>query len=263
MKVLIVYAHMEPQSFNAAMLATAKDAVTSKGGEVMVSDLYAMNFNPVPSAADFKDCDRSQPLDYYAEQKRAYEAGTLADDIQAEIDKIRWCDFLILQFPLYWFSVPAILKGWIDRVFVPGFAFGGGAWYDRGGLAGKRAMLATTMAAYPQMMAADGINGLLDVNLWPLQNGVLAFSGFDVLQPFIANAIPYGDDIKRQELLTAYADRLRGSEHDEPMQFHQRADFDRNWAMKPGVEPRTVGHYFSKVSQESLGGLRSGPSKAD
>jgi NAD(P)H dehydrogenase (quinone) len=116
--VLIVFAHPEPRSFNGALLGVARQAFAAQGAEVQVSDLHAMGFNPVPSA----------------------------DDIKAEIAKITWCDLMIPQFPLYWFSVPAIRKGWVDQVVVPGFAFGGGAWYERGGLVGKRAMITTTNA---------------------------------------------------------------------------------------------------------------------
>ena len=256
MKVLIVYAHMEPRSFNASLLERAKKTLERKGAEVRVSDLYAMGFNPIPGAADFKDHEAGTALDYYAEQKRAYEAGTLADDIVAEIENLDWCDILILQFPLYWFSMPAILKGWVDRVLVPGFAYGGGAWYDKGGLKGKRGMVVTTMAAFQEMMAPDGINGLVDVNLWPIQNGILAFCGFDVLPPFMANAVPYVDDAARGEILSAYEARLMEVDTQEPLSFHRRDDFDRTWKLKPSIEPRTVGHYFASLPSQLLQKLR-------
>jgi NAD(P)H dehydrogenase (quinone) len=254
--VLIVYAHPEPRSFNGSMLGVATQALVAKGHTVRISDLYAMHFDPVVRASDFKDFDPMERLDYFAEQKRAYAAATLADDIAAEIEKVAWCDLMILQFPLYWFSVPAILKGWIDRVFVPGFAFGGGAWYERGGLVGKRAMLAMTMAAYPEMMAPDGINGLLDVNLWPIQNGVLAFCGFDVLAPFVASAVPYADTSARTAMLADYGERVSGLQGETPLVFHRREEFDRRWKMKPGVEPRTVGHHFAHAHHDVLQRLR-------
>ena len=71
-------------------------------------------------------------------------------------------------------------------------------------------MLAITMAAYPEMMAPDGLNGLLDVNLWPIQNGVLAFCGFDVLAPFVADSVPYSDDSARAGIIADYGRRLAG-----------------------------------------------------
>lgn len=246
-KVLIVYAHPEPQSFNAALRGVAERTFAALGDEVRVSDLYAMGFDPVARASDFKAPQAPDRLDYFAEQKHAWKSGSLADDIQAEIDKVAWCDLLLLQFPLYWFSVPAILKGWIDRVFVPGFAFGSGKWYERGGLTGKRAMLSATMAAYPEMMGADGLNGLLEVNLWPLQNGALAFCGFEVLAPFVAHGVPYSQAEDREAILAAFEARLRGLADEAPLPFHRREEFDRRWRMNPDVEPRTVGHYFGRA----------------
>jgi NAD(P)H dehydrogenase (quinone) len=251
-KVLIVFAHPEPRSFNGALLRAAQETLTAAGDEVRVSDLYAMGFDPVARGTDFKTYDPAQPLDYFGEQKRAWPAQTLADDIMAEIEKLAWCDLLILQFPLYWFSVPAMLKGWFDRVLVPGFAFGSGKWYERGGLVGKRAMLSLTMAAYPEMMAPDGLNGLLEVNLWPIQNGALAFCGFEVLAPFVANAVPYSDEETRGAILERYVERLKGLHAETPVAFHRREEFDKRWRMNPEVEPRTVGHHFARVPPEVL-----------
>lgn len=236
------------------MLQTAERSFGAQGHEVRVSDLYAMDFDPVVRPSDFKDFDPAGRFDYFAEQKRAYAEGTLADDVAAEIEKIAWCDLMIWQFPVYWFSVPAILKGWIDRVFVPGFAYGAGKWYERGGLAGKRAMLSMTMSAYPEMVAPDGLNGWMAVNLWPIQNGVLAFCGFDVLAPFVANSVPHLDDDGRAALLARYEQRLRGLHDEAPLKFHRREEFDRQWKMKLEVEPRTVGHYFARGSHKVQGG---------
>jgi NAD(P)H dehydrogenase (quinone) len=252
MKVFVVYAHPERRSFNGALLEAAEFTLGSAGHEVRVSDLYAMGFDPVARATDFKTRLHADRLDYFAEQRHAYSNGTLSDDIGAEIEKVRWCDMLILQFPLYWFSLPAILKGWVDRVFVPGFAFGAGKWYERGGLAGKRAMLTLSMSSYPEMMAADGLNGLLDVHLWPIQNGVLAFCGFDVLEPFVAHSVPHVDDAARSVMLEEYRQRLRSLGEESAVSYHRRAEFDQRFRMRPEVEPRTVGHYFGRLPADSV-----------
>ena len=120
MKILIAHAHSEQQSFNTALRGQAVKIPTEAGHEIQVSDLYAMHRNPVASKADFTQ--PSQP-DYYVyalEQRKSVEAGTLADDIRAEIEKVQWCDLLILNFPIFWFSAPAILKGWIDLLWFHG-----------------------------------------------------------------------------------------------------------------------------------------------
>ena len=70
-----------------------------------------MNFNPVASKADFQARRFPERLQYDREQKFAVENDALAADISAELEWLTWCDHLVLQFPLYWFSMPAIMKG--------------------------------------------------------------------------------------------------------------------------------------------------------
>eukprot|EP01034_Spumella_vulgaris_P015677 gene15677-20033_t len=133
MKVLIVYAHSQPTSFNGALLRKAVETLEAEGHEVQVSDLYAMGFNPVASEADFKARRFEGHLQYDREQKAAVAAGSFSDEIAAEIDKVQWCDLLILQFPLWWYSVPAIMKGWFDRVFANGLMYGQFGRFNKGG----------------------------------------------------------------------------------------------------------------------------------
>lgn len=243
MKVLIVFAHHEPKSFGAALLKRSVDTLVARGHEVQVSDLHAMNFNPVATAADFTQRRFPDALQYDREQKFASEHHAYLPDIQAEIDKLVWCDFLIFQFPLWWFSVPAILKGWIDRVFVNGVVYGNGRRMDKGGLAGRRAMLTVSTGCYPEMVAPDGVLGDLHANLWHLQSGTLAYAGFKVLPPFMAWSIHYTTHEQRTAYLDAYAERLKVLEQTEPMFFHPMADFGSDWRLKPDVVPRTVGQH--------------------
>ena len=118
MNVLIVHAHPEPKSFCAALKDTAVEVLSSIGHEVFVSDLYQMNFNPVASAQDFLARENPDYLSYALEQRRGLDAGNLKSDIQEEISKVKNADLIIFTFPIFWMSVPAIMKGWIDRVFV-------------------------------------------------------------------------------------------------------------------------------------------------
>lgn len=170
MKVFIVFAHPEPKSFGAALLARSVETLEAQGHEVRVSNLYAMDFNPVASGSDFTQRRFPDQLQYDREQKFAQQHQAFAPDIQAEIDKLLWCDFRPAVPALV--SVPAILKGWLDRVLANGVAYGQGRRLDTGGLRGRKAMLCTTTGCYPEMMAADGMLGGLIV-LWPLQFGVL------------------------------------------------------------------------------------------
>lgn len=241
MKVLIVYAHHEPASFNAAILRQKVATLTAAGHDVVVSDLHAMGFNPVASADDFTVRRFPDALQYDREQKYAHAHDGFAPDIQAEIDKVLWCDMLILQFPLWWWSVPAILKGWIDRVLVNGVAYGKGMRMDAGGLRGRKAMLSLTTGCYPDMVAEDGLLGGLEVSLWHLHSGTLAYSGFEVLPPLVSWSIHYTDDDARHAYLQECERRMRDIERTPPLFFHPLADFGPDWRLRAEIEPRAVG----------------------
>lgn len=108
-----------------------------------VSDLYAMGWNPVVDAADYAH-DPAERFLVAAAAKKAHGAGALSADIRAEQEKLDRADALVVQFPLWWFGMPAILKGWFDRVFVQGYAYGLSApdgrplGYGEGFLSGRR-----------------------------------------------------------------------------------------------------------------------------
>src|SRR5260221_9102424 len=137
------------------MTRAATEALAGAGHEVVVSALYAMRFDPVSDRRNFVT---TQDPDYYrqqAEEAHAAQHDGFAPDIQAEMDKLFWCDALILQFPLWWFGLPAILKGWVDRVFAVGRAYGGGRWFDRGVFVGKRAMCSVTAGGAATMFSEN------------------------------------------------------------------------------------------------------------
>lgn len=242
MKVMIVYAHSQKESFNSALLRTALTTLRAEDHEIQISDLYAMAFNPVASEKDFTRRRFAGHMQYDLEQKHAVAQRCFSDDIQREIDKVLWCDLLILQFPLWWFSVPAIMKGWFDRIFANGLMYGQLGRFNHGGLEGRPAMVSTTTGCYPEMVAPRGIMGHLDAILWHLQYGTLAYVGFEVLQPFVTWSARYTTREDREQHLLEYAHRLRHLET-VPAQFvHPVEDFGRDWRLKPGVAPRTFGH---------------------
>lgn len=137
-----------------------------------------------------------------------------------------WSGLLILSFPMYWFSVPAILKGWIDRVLLSGPTYGGKRFYDRGGLAGRKGLLAFTLGARPHMFGARAIHGELDDMLRPLLRGTLYYVGMDVLPPFAAYHVPYISDEARARILDDYRASLRDLDKLQPLRFPRLEDFD-------------------------------------
>ncbi|MBS0318553.1 MAG: NAD(P)H-dependent oxidoreductase [Proteobacteria bacterium] len=230
MNVFIVHAHPEPRSFCSSMCSVATEHLRGLGHEVRVSDLYATNFNPVASATDFGQRKNPDYLVYALEQRHGHETGSLAPDIRAEIGKLLWCDMLVLNFPIFWFSTPAMLKGWIDRVLVSGLVYGGKRFYDRGGLTGKRVMVSITIGGQPHMFAPDGIHGSLDDMLRHLLRGTLAYTGMTVLPPFVAWHVPYVSAEMRGQVLQSYRQRLEKLDALEPLTFPRLDDYDSTLA---------------------------------
>ncbi len=226
MNVLIVHAHPEPQSFTAALRDQAVETFRAQGHEVMVSDLYAMGWNPVASAADFAGRENPEYLVYALEQRLGVKNGSIAGDIQQELDKLLWADLLVLNFPIFWFSAPAMLKGWIDRVLVSGVCYGGKRFYDQGGLAGKRALVTVTLGGREHMFGEGAIHGPLEDMLRPILRGTLAYVGYDVLAPFVAWHVPYISDEARKGFLEDYRVRLERLSDDLPMEFPKLGQFD-------------------------------------
>lgn len=208
MKILLVHAHYETASFTAALRDAAIAELTTQGHDVEVSDLYAMNFDPVAKSSDFSSPHRPDYTVYSLEQRHGYETGTLASDIMQEVEKLKRCELLVLNFPVFWFSMPAIMKGWIDRVFLSGVSFGGKRFYDRGGLRGKRALVTATIGSREHMFGPDAVHGNLEAMFSHLLRGTLGYVGFDVFEPFIAWHVPYISDENRRALLDDYREVL-------------------------------------------------------
>ncbi|MCE4061836.1 NAD(P)H-dependent oxidoreductase [Pandoraea sputorum] len=193
MNVLIVYAHPQPRSLNGALRDFAVQHLEAAGHHVQVSDLYAMQWKTTIDEHDAPQRDPAEPFHASLDSKQAFLDGTQRADIAREQEKLRWADTVIFQFPLWWFSMPAIMKGWFDRVYAYGFAYGVGEhsnthWGDRygeGSLSGKRAMLVVTTGGWDSHYSARGINGPIDDVLFPIQHGMLFYPGFDVLPPFV------------------------------------------------------------------------------
>jgi len=225
MKYLIVYAHPDPRSLNGSLKDRAVQALREDGHEVRVSDLCAMRFKAVADADDFPARDSSERLVYHRAQGEAYAAGAQSDDVREEQEKLLWADVVVLQFPLWWFSVPAIMKGWIDRVFGHGFVIGvprpEGGWsrYGEGRLAGRRAMLAVTTGGREEQFSSRGINGEIRELLFHLNHGVFHYTGMTVLEPFIAYKTVRLPADAFDELAAQYIARLKDAPTSTPLRY--------------------------------------------
>lgn len=230
MKVLLVFAHPEPRSLSGALRDVAIRELEAQGHEVRVSDLYADGWKSEIDRADFPSLEPDARLIPVAASKKGFEANTLTADVKAEIEKLLWADTLILQFPLWWFAMPAILKGWVDRVFAYGFAYGVGEhsdrrWGDRygeGTLVGKRAMLIVTAGGWEEHYTARGINGPIDDLLFPINHGILYYPGYDVLPPFVVYKVDRLDEASFEPEAERLRDRMRTLSTTPPIPYRRQ-----------------------------------------
>jgi NAD(P)H dehydrogenase (quinone) len=208
--VLIVYAAPEPKSLNGALLAAALKTLGDRGMTVEISDLYGMNFKAVLDASDFPSRRETTVFDPAAEQLHAMACGSIAPDIAAEIEKVGRADLLIFQFPIWWTSMPAILKGWFDRVFAQGFAVNTatGEVYGRGLLRGKKAMVVVTTGSPPELYLPDGPHGDIHEHLRSLTHATLEFCGLDVLPTHVVFGAAGIAPIDADREVELYQDRL-------------------------------------------------------
>jgi NAD(P)H dehydrogenase (quinone) len=108
MNVLVVYCHPCEDSFNSAVLKVTLEALAEHGHDFRVSDLYQEGFDPVMRAPHWhKYHDLEQNIEPVSEQ----------------VEHLKWAEAVVFIYPTWWYGLPAMLKGWLERVLVPGFAF--------------------------------------------------------------------------------------------------------------------------------------------
>ncbi len=191
MHILVVYAHPSPKSFNRSLLEVVVDEAQAKGHECVVHDLYAQAFQSALTDADFESFNR----------------GKIPDDIKAEQMAVKRADVVVFMHPVWWFGLPAIFKGWIDRVFSYGFAYGHDSRGVRPLLAGKKAIIVNTAGG------ADGQSfqetGFKDAMIKLIDNGIFQFVGFDIILRRMFFQVPSASDGDRREMLEMLRSDLR------------------------------------------------------
>ena len=237
MKYLIVLAHPEPTSLNHQLKDRGVVALEQAGHEVVVCDLYKMNWKAVADADDFPERNsRESALNYSSASRDAYASGKQAPDIAEEQAKLLWADVVVIQFPLWWYGMPAILKGWFDRVYAFGFAYGvgphGGAnWgkrFGEGTLEKKRAVVAMTVGGRMAQYGPRGVNGAIDELLWPVQHGLLFYPGMTVMPPIVFYEVGRADEAGVAQMMSTYSERLLTIDSTEPVHMRSQNGGDYN-----------------------------------
>ncbi|AIK37045.1 flavodoxin family protein [Bacillus pseudomycoides] len=181
MNVLIIYAHPNPSSFNAAILENVQKGLQKTNHFVTLLDLYKEQFNPV---LIFNEDKRRRDL-VYEEETEKYRR------------LIKETDFFIFIYPIWWWGMPAILKGFIDRVFVTGFAYKYEGALPKGLLIGKKAWVINTLDSplwYVALLyrSADWVI---------MKKGILRFCGIRQIKRSVFQSVKTSKAIKREKWL--------------------------------------------------------------
>ena len=190
MKHLAVFSHPNPKSFNRAILDAFVAAVQERGDEVRVRDLYALAFQPVLKASDLVGA----------------AAGRVAEEVRAEQEHVAWADLITFIYPLWWGGMPAIAKGYVDRVFSEGFAYA----FDEKGLTrlltGKKALTITTLGDTVENYRAQGFFDAMNT----LMDGILFdFAGIEAIEHKYFGSVPLATDDERKRMLDDVRDLVR------------------------------------------------------
>ncbi|MEC7701576.1 MAG: NAD(P)H-dependent oxidoreductase [Pseudomonadota bacterium] len=253
MNILIVSAIAEPQSFGGQMLEKSVRRLNLAGHGVTMSDLYAQRFPAVAYANDFPDRTNTSYFALEREQAHHYRQGTLPPVIRAEQEKINAADLIIFMAPTYWSSPPAIMRGWIDQVFTPEFAYGKDRTVGNGPLNGKSAFFVMTHAGL--LGAADplGVPHKLDEMLKALHDRPLRYSGITPLPPLSVQPPYYTNEIERTAALNNICQAIEDHVANAAL-LSKAVEIKQNGAAyplihingRPGVGKKTVGSILAK-----------------
>ncbi|PAJ75777.1 hypothetical protein CJF42_03415 [Pseudoalteromonas sp. NBT06-2] len=199
MKVHLIIAHPENNSFNHALHQTAVQTFEANEISIGESDLYHINFSAVAGKKDSPNFPVDGTFQLAAAQRWAIENDDFETSIKIEQSKLDSADVLILQFPLWWWSFPAILKGWIDRVLTSGFAYG-----EKSRLGKKKVMYSITTGGAENEDERDYYKRKID----GLYHDVFGFIGWECLPPFIAHGVQRETEKVRETMLLNYRQHL-------------------------------------------------------
>jgi NAD(P)H dehydrogenase (quinone) len=196
------------------MKNVALQTLENDGHSVTVSDLYAQGFSAVAQKWDFVTTSGNH-FNYMFEQKHAARLQmAFSPDIVGEIQKLQAADTVLFIAPTWWFSVPAILKGWFDRVLAMGVAWDTGKFYENGLMRGKQAMFISSGAHPTEYYKVNGRHqASLNQMLHPINHGTLAFCGFNVHEPFMAMNVMSANNDSREKALKDLEFRVKNIPH--------------------------------------------------
>jgi len=246
MKCHIVLAHPEAKSFNGHLSDISQKVLSDAGWSVTKSDLYGMDFDPREGAHHYNT--RQDADVFHAQSEQRFNAGneTTPADVSAEVQHLMDSDLLIVHFPLWWFGMPGMLKGWMDRVFVYGKMYRSARRYDNGFCAGKKMIACVTTGASADSCSYNGREGDTPLHLWPLLFP-FRYLGYDVYEPEILHGIGGVSFIEGEDgglsIMDTYnkkwASTLENLSSRPTVPYNHDSDFDESKRLKPDAPSYT------------------------
>ncbi|MFC0272183.1 NAD(P)H-dependent oxidoreductase [Metabacillus herbersteinensis] len=187
MNTLIIYAHPSKESFNSSIKDQVIKELQRKKNEIKIRDLYQLNFNPILTEDDFTS---------FAQNK-------VPKDVQAEQSAISWANHLVFIYPTWWIGMPAILKGYFDRVFTNGFAFRHSKDGPQGLLNGKKVIIIQTTGQPEQYLKPNQLISAMETSV---DVGILDYCGLEILTHKFLYSVPYVDKETREKMLKEVTD---------------------------------------------------------
>jgi NAD(P)H dehydrogenase (quinone) len=205
-----------------------------------------MNWDPVVRREDAQIA-MSDRFHVAGDVREAYIQERLPKEVMAEQEKLRQADVVVTQFPLWWYGMPAILKGWFDRVFISGFAFGANSIsgvkmrYEQGPFREMRALTVVIAGDRGVALGPRGKSGHVQELLFGLLHGTFAYTGMSVLPPWLLASADFIDDFGavRDSLIT----RLDGMFDEEPIPYRPQfsGQYVDQWELSENILPGKSG----------------------
>ncbi|UTX50709.1 NAD(P)H-dependent oxidoreductase [Chryseobacterium sp. MA9] len=163
MRHLIIYAHPNENSLNHHLLSTVVETLQSHDQEVIVRNLYKISFDPVFSLTDMQ----------------GQRMGKVSEDVKIEQEYISWAEQITFIYPIWWTGLPAMMKGYIDRVFSYGFAYRYDQGIQKGLLKDKKTVIINTHGKSHEEYEKTGMDKALTLTS---DNGIFIYSGLEIIK---------------------------------------------------------------------------------
>jgi len=193
--ILIVSATPEPLSFGGALERALQSDLHSAGYQVTCSNLYQQHFNAVAFPEDFTARQNDVYFDMNSELGHAFANATTPDAVKVEQQRVLDAALVLFVTPLYWGGPPAIMRGWFEQVFIPGFGHGKGQTFANGLLKGRTAQFIATYGVGAETPEKADENAAAYFK--HLEDRPLSYCGFDVLPTIVMHRHP-GHDIHQK-----------------------------------------------------------------